>query len=105
MHSEGVPQLGIVSTIPRRQLQWHAAMDLDEYYRHGRWSIDDRSEILFIYSYVESKIKYRRSKKNVRQNPTAKKPLNQAFLLCRVGLTESLYVLEKIQGKFERGLY
>ena len=52
MHSEEVPQIGIESTIPLRQPHCHAAVDADEHYRHGQWSIDDRSEILPYYSYV-----------------------------------------------------
>ena len=81
MHSEGVPQLGIESTIPRRQLQWHTTMDSDDYYRHGRWSIDDRSEILFIYSYVESKIKYRRSEKKRAPEPNSNEAVKTCFLV------------------------
>ena len=83
-----------------------ATVDSDEHYCHGQWSIDDRCKILIIYSSVEY-IKYPivDQKKNLSQNPTATKLLKHTFLLCRIGLTQSLCVLEKLWRNIERGLY
>ena len=65
MHSKGVPQIGIESTIPRRQPHRHAAADADyhilPWLMVNQWSIRD-TYLLFLRRL--SKIAYRQSKKN-----------------------------------------
>ena len=40
MYFEGVPQIRIESETQLRQPHWHAAVDVDDHSRCGRWSID-----------------------------------------------------------------